>query len=742
MKTFRFAMLMFAFATLAHARPVVIEESATLTRPDAAWTFGRFGVAIDGDYALVSGERVVSDPNGESGVRWDGVAYLYRRSGTQWNYQSRLGPIGSIPLEKLPGLAMKDGIAVIWTDKTRIFELQGDTWVRIPLPLAVENTMQGPDIEIDGGRILISRNACYQSAVLRKSNGTWNIEGTLQGHDVSCSFAGRGDEQDIHGTHAILHTHPGPNGVPEAGAYLYRLNENGVGWRQTRFVQRENGRISNSSIALNWPDWASVGDTALGSAVGYELSDGVGAWSPYGLQPVDSYMDSFININSVSTTGIERFRDGFAQRNWSFDRNTYVINLFRINDDAARSSEDVATLQPSDGQYLGNQIASSGNRIIVGGWSNNSGNDNVRVFDVLENLEAPPPQVHDFELASGGAAWQPAPGSTFSVVRVGNSGVYRQGSLAGSPSSSLMSPMTNQAIQVEVTPRATQSTAAWVGVTTRREGSSFYYVGLRASGGMEFKRVVNGVATFLNTAPVSFRIGQKYRLRLESIGTLHRVYLDDVPVITMRDATLREGVPGVMTNRARADYDNVIVTSSPLTTINKYPFEDYYSRESWSELSGTWSPSNVGFHQSSLTDYGRAFTGALADDQILQARIRPTGFAGPDNWVGLMARYLDERNHLYVSLRARGVISLWRRTNGAITQLATRSMTVTPGTWYTVRVEVVGGLTRVYVNEQLQLSSSADPGPTVPNVSWSKGQVGLITYKATADFENILAYQP
>ena len=742
MKAFHFAMLALAFATLAHARPVVIEESATLTRPDAAWTFGRSGVAIDGDFALVSGERAVFDPTTGGFVRTEGLAYLYRRSGVNWIYQHRLGPIGTIPAEKRPGLAMKDGIAVTWTDKTRIFELQGDTWVGISLPLAIQNTMQGPDIEIDGGRILIARNACYQSAVLRKSNGAWNIEGTLPGHGVSCSYAGTGNQQDIHGTHAILHNNPGPNGAPEAGAYLYRLNENGVGWRQTRFAQRENGRISNAWIALNWPNWASVGFAHLGSPVGYELSDGVGAWSPYGLQPLDSYMDSFINTNSVSTTGIERFRDGFAQRNWSFDRNTYVINLFRINDDAARSSEHVATLQSSDGQYLGNQIASSGNRIIVGGWSNNSGNDNVRVFDVPESLEAPPVQVHDFELASGGAAWQPAAGSTFSVVRVGNSGVYRQASTSGSPSSSLRSPMTNQAIQVEVTPRATASTAAWVGITTRRNGSNFYFVGLRASGGMEFRRVVDGVSTFLGTAPTDFRIGQKYRLRLESIGTLHRVYFDDVPVITVRDATLREGVPGVMTNRARADYDNVIVTPSPLTTINKHPFEDYYTRESWTELSGTWQYGNVGYHQSSLTGYGRAFTGALADDQIVQASIRPTGFAGPDNWVGLMARYRDERNHLYVSLRARGVISLWRRTNGAITQLATRAMTVNPGTWYTVRVEVVGGLTRVYVNEQLQLASSADPGPTVPNVSWSKGQVGLITYKATADFEDILAYQP
>jgi hypothetical protein len=285
-------------------------------------------------------------------------------------------------------------------------------------------------------------------------------------------------------------------------------------------------------------------------------------------------------------------------------------------------------------------------------------------------------------------------------------------------------------------------THAWVGLTTRRAGSNYYYVTLRASGAIELKRTVNGALVTLATAPASFSTGHKYRLRLESIGTLHRVYLDDAAVLTARDATLREGVPGVITNRASADYDNVIVTPTPLTTITKH-IEDYYNRESWTELSGTWEyGSTSGFRQTSLTGYGRAFTGALADDQIVQARIRPTAFANPDTWVGLMARYLDDRNHLYVSLRGRGVVSLWRRTNGVITQLATRSMPVTPGTWYTVRLEVVGGLTRVYVNEQLQLSSSADPGPTVPNVSWSKGQVGLITNMATADFEDIVAYQP
>ena len=84
MKAFHFLIFALAFATLAPARPVVIEESATLTRPDASWTFGRFGVAIDGDFALVSGERVVPDSTSPDFVRWEGVVYLYRRSGANW----------------------------------------------------------------------------------------------------------------------------------------------------------------------------------------------------------------------------------------------------------------------------------------------------------------------------------------------------------------------------------------------------------------------------------------------------------------------------------------------------------------------------------------------------------------------------------------------------------------------------------------------------------------------------------
>ena len=148
------------------------------------------------------------------------------------------------------------------------------------------------------------------------------------------------------------------------------------------------------------------------------------------------------------------------------------------------------------------------------------------------------------------------------------------------------------------------------------------------------------------------------------------------------------------------------------------------------------------FRQSYTGGYARNIIGARTDDQIVQVRIRPTSFTGPDTWVGVMARYQDDSNYLYVSLRNRGVLSLWRRSPGNHQNLANLQFPVTTGTWYTVRVEIVNGLTRVFVNGQVLLSTDADPGPSNPDVSVSMGQVGLITFRATADFDDFRAYQP
>src|SRR5688572_23476027 len=163
------------FTGIANARPVVIEDSAVLARPDASWQyFGRFGVAVDGDYALVSGERYVPDPAAEGGQRHEGAAFIYRRaSATSWTYIGRLGPIATIT-ELHPGLAMKDGVAITITDRYRIWQRSGDTFTLEPAAGLDPTTLDGPDIEIEGGRILALCTGCRNNfAVMRKVNGTW-----------------------------------------------------------------------------------------------------------------------------------------------------------------------------------------------------------------------------------------------------------------------------------------------------------------------------------------------------------------------------------------------------------------------------------------------------------------------------------------------------------------------------------------------------------------------------------------
>lgn len=87
-----------------------------------------------------------------------------------------------------------------------------------------------------------------------------------------------------------------------------------------------------------------------------------------------------------------------------------------------------------------------------------------------------------------------------------------------------------------------------------------------------------------------------------------------------------------------------------------------------------------------------------------------------------------------VTLRSSNVLSLRRLIGGQIHVLSEQPLNVTAGTWYTLRLEGIGGKLRVYVNDTLRISADEPP--------FFRGQVGLVTYKAAADFDDFLAYQP
>ena len=134
-----------------------------------------------------------------------------------------------------------------------------------------------------------------------------------------------------------------------------------------------------------------------------------------------------------------------------------------------------------------------------------------------------------------------------------------------------------------------------------------------------------------------------------------RVYIDKRKYITVYDGSVPRGVVGAITYRASADYDNVVVSQAPHTSI-------------------------------------------FVSD-----------FAGQ-----IMLRYV---------LDGRGPYEIDRVP-----------YPVTPGTWYTIRYENLFWESRVYVNDQLVIQSYATRG--------KKGKVGLMTYRAAAEFDDFRAYQP
>jgi hypothetical protein len=95
-----------------------------------------------------------------------------------------------------------------------------------------------------------------------------------------------------------------------------------------------------------------------------------------------------------------------------------------------------------------------------------------------------------------------------------------------------------------------------------------------------------------------------------------------------------------------------------------------------------------------------------------------------------------------VSLRSNNTVTLRRLVGGNVYPVAEVPYTVTAGNWYSLRLEIVAGLTRVIINDKVVIATNADYGPTQRYTSIEYGAVGLVSYRAAGDYDDFLAYQP
>lgn len=746
MKKFLIGVATLGFAALAHATPLVIEESSRIAPPPGATlVWGQVGV--DGDDAVVLDYYSYPvDDSEDPDYNTVTTAHLYHRSGTNWNWVRQLAQGTDNSADDATNhnpIAMKNGVLALAFEPMLIFERENGDWVQKMAgpppgqPVIYHDPLR--EVRIDSGRIFLGSFSWGGSIYVKNTTtGNWEFQANLPGDDSGDGDNSVGGDIDLSANWAVVSSQYNWNDLPAPAMQVF--HRSGTSWPlQARLVTEPGHTFSDVAIR----------DTEL--FIGDLVRYGVGVWR----RDSSSQWYRADNLRTASDfTGPGPYGDGpygnaivktskyvFKQQ-WNADRGAFVVNVFQP-DSASGAYRHVATLAAKNGDDLYESIAVSDRRVLVNG-------EHGPYYFFLPETFAPPALFQD-TFSGNGSGWTSIPGSQFAVVQSGASRVFRQSSTAGDAGAVLDAhDWTHQSIQADVKPTAVNGTSAWVGLATRRlDASNFYYVTLRSSGAIQLKRHGNsGAFVTLASASAPWALNRNYRLRLESIGSLHRVYVDGNLVLEAWDGTIKHGQPGLLSYRAAVDYDNVVVSPSDTQTIYAPAYPNVWNPpqlqpEPWTYSGGgKWSwqydGSNIIFKQTYTIGDARAAVGPPQipnTDQIVEARIRPTVFnASGSPWVGLMARYVDATNFVYVQLRDSNVLRLRKLKNGSIVDLGTASLTVTPNTWYAVRLEAVGSQLRAYVNGKLILEVT-DPEPV-------SGLVGLVTYRTAADYDDFRAVVP
>jgi hypothetical protein len=700
----------------AAARPLIIEESSIIQSPDPAIypSFG-FEVATNGEEALIAG----FDDKTNVEV-WQYYVLLYRKVNGQWVFQRVLQhhehfyDSYSYPVQ----FALRGNLAVV--------ALAGgpNLWRRTASGWQQLGNLGGltEDVELEGNRTAFSVGEPWDAYVADiNSDGTFTRT-YLPGQPRSPDDEHWGGPVDLSGNRVIIAT-PDTWDLEPQEIPIYERSTAGT-WGLLAKLQVPYGVPGlGGPVALR-------GDDAI-----VDASGGAYVWRlPNFYSPVDRLqaVDNLGNDVAPSYREIEKSGDFVFVHQPSSDRAVSVINVFRPG--SSGRYEHVAVLAAKNGVSLRGSFDISGNTVMA------DGNDQaVHVFELPADFSTPAPRYENFD--NGASGWTPQPGAQFTVAS-GSNRVYRQSNTNGDARSLLGgTDWRDQGIEADIRPTEFVGSDRWVGLITRyQDAQNFVYVTLRSSGTVQLKRLDDGAIREMARAPLAVTVNRSNRVRLESVGGVHRVYVDGKLLLDVDDDTeIQPGQAGIAMYRARADYDNVVVTPSPHTTIFARNFDNEFQVGRWRLTgAGQWSASGGVFAQNSVGGDARADIGTPTDDQVVRATVRPIAYAAPsgtsERWTGLMARYVDERNYYYVSLRSGNTLSLRKVINGTITPLASLPFPVTLNTPYRVRLEAVSNQLRVYVNDVLRLQAT--------DGSLARGSGGLVTFKAAAHFDNYDAYQP
>jgi len=140
------------------------------------------------------------------------------------------------------------------------------------------------------------------------------------------------------------------------------------------------------------------------------------------------------------------------------------------------------------------------------------------------------------------------------------SGVARQEDLSGG--AQLLTATTysaNQIVEADLRPTQFSGADRWIGLAARYvDANNYVYATLRTSNTLQIKKLVNGAIQTLASVPFSVAANTTYRVRLETVGTRIRVYVNGELQLEASDTSSapEASAAGVAMYRTAADVDN------------------------------------------------------------------------------------------------------------------------------------------------------------------------------------------
>lgn len=711
-------------SAICAARPMVIHQTQSIDAPPGYYFFG-YEVAIDGDWALVAAAEYSASPS-KPQQRHD--ALLYHRVNGQWTLDRVLATrTATYPAStQFTTLAMNNGVAVIGSNPTQVLKRTGNSWAEIAHPF---NAPPGdPDFvqgyaEWDGNTLLATRSACdYTSPggwgariATLNSDGTWSPLERLASGDAYCEFSpvmwGISGDTVVAGAWA--------NDPGESIDKVHVFRRNGTTWSATSTINLGSGEadVRNDEIFVASPQ--------LGGTLVYRNDDS------------QTVVD---HLRTVQQSYLLSPGWNLVHSNTAFLQHDDVFQK-----DSAGKYQHVAKLLPQ-GVYSLVTPAINGQRVVVSSYRDyDSAHQSVLFFD-LPTTYSPSPVIST-GFTNGASPFQPQLGA-FAVAKVsaGNY-VYRQSDLSGDYRALLGgSDWVEQSIEADIRPTEFSGADRWAGLAVRyQDPANFYYVTLRSSGVIALKAMRNGVITTLQQKALPFVAGKRYRVALQASGTLIRANVDGRTVVysTLDSEAIPHGNAALLGYKTAVEYDNVTAAQVGQVPIYELARGKRYGpldlSPEWTSVgTNSWdfaqtTTGNV-LRQTSTAGDARALVGTPTDDQVVSTRARLTSADGADRWFGITVRYVDSANYYYFTMRTSNTVSLRKVVNGAVVPLGTAKLTITPNTWYDLRLDAVGNEIRAFINGQQVFQ--------VVDSSHAKGQGGALTYKAAAEYMNYYSWQP